>query len=160
MNHLLRTLATFAVLAGAGPASLAGATVHHAPPRASGDAAFVAKADDACAAAGAKITKLPKVTSKNLVSEVRQQTAIGTELIAKLKAIKAPSAEAAKYKSFIAATQKSVTALRAAIKDLEQGKAKEADAQLKRVTAAGKRSDRLASGLGLPACAKDYEAKG
>jgi hypothetical protein len=39
-------------------------------------------------------------------------------------------------------------------------KVKAADAQLKRVTAAGRRSDKLAPGLGLPACAKDYEADG
>lgn len=157
MRHVMRTargLVIATLCLGGLMASPVGATTT------TSDGTFARRADAACAAAGAKITKSPKVTSKNVVQAVKTQTAIASKLVSDLKKISAPKAKATRFRSFITATQSQIADLRKAITAAKANHRNEANSLLAKVAASGKRSDKIAAGLGLPACAKDYEARG
>jgi hypothetical protein len=115
---------------------------------------FTGKANRACTVARAELTKLPKLTPANVVSEADKRSKIISGLVTKLKAIKAPKAKATKYKSFIAETQKQVTNLKAAGDDVQAGRLDAVKTDLAKLAAAATRARRLAAQIKLSACAK------
>jgi hypothetical protein len=128
---------------------------------ATSDKTFKKQANAICKVAGEGVEKLPKITDDNALEVLTAEVKIANALVKGLKKIDAPSSKAAKYKSFIASTQKQADYID---KMLDAAKAKQSDAKIdalaKKADAAGKRSNTLAKQLKLSACAKSYKAGG
>jgi hypothetical protein len=126
--------------------------------QATSEAAFTKKANSACTAAGAKVEALPKITDANFTVVLGKELTILSSLVGKLEAIKPPSSKATQYHSFLSANRKQIPLGKktlASIKAKDAAKAKSLAGQL---DAAGQRSNKLAAGLKLKACAKNYTA--
>jgi hypothetical protein len=121
---------------------------------------FTKKANAACAAAGAKIEQLPKMSESNAATVLAAEGDIVAALVKKLKTIKAPEAKASKYKSFVAANQEQATLVDKAIAAAKKKQTSKVETYLKQIAKAGDRSDSLAKSLKLSDCAKSYESGG
>jgi hypothetical protein len=143
--------ATLALTAAAAPLPLAHAT---------SNALFTKKANAACAAAGAKVEALPKITNANFFEVLGQEVKILSSLVTKLDAIKPPSAKQAKYKAMLAESRKQITLARQTGAAVEKQQAAKAKSLAKQLEKAGERSDALAKALKLSDCAKDYNPGG
>ncbi|HEX4344956.1 MAG TPA: hypothetical protein VHZ31_05290 [Solirubrobacteraceae bacterium] len=154
-RHVTRsTFAALAIAIALTPVTGAGGAVTHS------NASFTKSADGACASAGAQITKLPKLTGANLIQTVNKETAIAAKLVTRLEAIKAPAAKASRYRALIKTIQDQSTYLRAGIGALQHDQVSRGKGLLDKADAVGRRGDKLATKLKLPACAKDYSAQG
>lgn len=152
---LRRTAAATAAIAltsAVAPLPLAGATTS--------SATFTKKANAACAAAGAKVEQLPKMSDSNAAQILVAEGDIVAALVKKLKTIDAPKAKASKYKSFVAVNQKQVTLVRKAIAAAKKKQTSKVESYLKQLAKSGDRSDALAKSLKLSDCAKSYAPGG
>ncbi len=118
---------------------------------------FTQRANQACAAAGAKAQRQPPART---LKQANADLAIVHSLITKLKMITPPTTKAKQYKLFVAETQAGLTSARRALIDARRKDKAAVLRDLKQVTAAGKASNRSATALGLRACAKTYTANG
>jgi hypothetical protein len=120
-------------------------------------AGYVQRVDQACAAAGAKVDRLP---TTGTLKVIEQENSIVTSLVGQLKAIVPPSADAAQYKMFISDTSAQVTDINTALRAARQGNKAAAVKALKKLARDGRASNTTARKLGLAACAKNYSPKG
>lgn len=152
---LRRTAAATAAIAltsAVAPLPLAGATTS--------SATFAKKANAACAAAGAKVEQLPKMSDSNAAEVLAAEGDIVAALVKKLKTIDAPKAKASKYKSFVAVNQEQAKLVDKAIAAAKKKQTSKVESYLKQLAKAGDRSDALAKSLKLSDCAKSYTAGG
>jgi hypothetical protein len=127
---------------------------------ATSDAAFTRRADAACAAAGAKVERLPAPTQANLATVLAASGRIVERLVGQLQAIHAPKAKAARYRSFVATTRRQVTLNRRLVAAVKAKDQKRVASLLRQFNQAGLRSNRLAARLKLSACARSYVVGG
>lgn len=152
MRRATALSATLALASAAAPLPLA-----HA---ATSGATFAKKANAACASAGAKVEALPKVTNANVATELRQTAKILTSLVTKLDGIKAPSAKATKYKSFLATLRQQSALAKQTAAAVDAKDASKAKSLASKVEKSGKKSDAQARALKLSDCAKTYNPAG
>lgn len=127
---------------------------------ATSDAAFTRRADAACAAAGAKIERLPTPTAANLASVMAASGRIVERLVGRLEAIHAPKAKSSRYRSFVAVTHKQVGINRRLVAAIRRKDDKQVASLVRQLTRAGVKGNRLAARLQLDACARTYVVGG
>ncbi len=137
-------------------ASTAGLATAAVPLPTPAPASFAARADKACAVAGAKILALPVPLAATVLPDLRANRQILLALSGQLKALKAPPVKAKTYAVLVAAVDRHAAILGAILTAAAGNQTSKISSLNHAAEMVAKRRSVAATALGLASCAKHY----